>query len=345
MDPGLLANACSYYKTSPDQLTPLVGGYYNSVYRYPAIRSSEVYTGHEDRKTGEGIQYNVLRIGLVDCPVEQTLGMLDWVNHLSEQGAPVTAPIPSTKGRLLEQLEQDGNTYNVMAFTEAQGRLAERMQPKEWTDELFQSIGRAVGKMHAVSKRYHPSLPSYRRPQWFDSNEIHEATSRLSAFSDAGRDKLAALVEELRQLPASPDDFGMIHDDLHFANFIVQQTRKITIIDFDDCVYGWFCMDAAMALFDVLVLYNAKTDKENRDFAKNFMHQYLCGYRQENELSPFWQIQLPHFLKLKELCVYAPLIGHPDINQPDSWVGRFMRGRAERIANDEPYVDIDFSRL
>jgi hypothetical protein len=41
--------------------------------------------------------------------------------------------------------------------------------------------------------------------------------------------------------------------------------------------------------------------------------------------------------------IYATLIGHSDVASPDSWVGRFMKGRAERIANDLPYVELDFS--
>src|SRR4030042_5604443 len=104
-------------------------------------------------------------------------------------------------------------------------------------------------------------------------------------------------------------------------------------------------MDIAMALFDVLVLYNATNETENRHFAQRFIGNYLSGYRQENDLSQFWQNQLPHFLKLKELCIYATLIGHSDVALPDTWVGRFMRGRTERVANDIPYVDIDFTTL
>jgi Ser/Thr protein kinase RdoA (MazF antagonist) len=102
-------------------------------------------------------------------------------------------------------------------------------------------------------------------------------------------------------------------------------------------------MDVAMALFDVLVLYNAPSEYESQNFALRFIASYLSGYRQENDLSTFWLRQIPRFLKLKELCIYATLIGHPDIELTDTWVGRFMCGRPERVANDIPYVDIDFT--
>ena len=99
-----------------------------------------------------------------------------------------------------------------------------------------------------------------------------------------------------------------------------------------------------MALFDVLVLYGAEAEEEQQAFTKRFMRCYLAGYRSENALLEDWLAQIPRFLKLKEICVYAPLIGHPDISLPDTWVGRFMNGREERITNDLAYVDLEFTQ-
>jgi Ser/Thr protein kinase RdoA (MazF antagonist) len=328
MDPQLLSLACSLYNTSPDLLIPVSGGHSNAVYQFP-----------RDEKSA------ILRISVEDCPREQTLGMLEWVRFLSNEGAPVTAPLPSINNRLLENLKHYGTRYTITAFEKAEGTLAENVPPSEWTDELFRSIGRAAGKLHAATKRYRPSRPFLTRPQWFDSYEIHEATGLLAASPDPARGKLALSINELKQLPSNPMDFGLIHDDLHYANFLIHPDGSVTIIDFDDCVYGWFAMDVAMALFDVLVLYNAADETENQVFAQRFINNYLAGYRQENDLSQFWQSQLPRFLKLKELCIYATLIGHSDVALPDTWVGRFMRGRSSRIANDLPYVDIDFTTL
>lgn len=333
MHPDLIAAACSLYNTSPDLLTPLSGGYTNAVYSFPFQQAS--YKN----------KFAVLRLSVEDCPPAQTLGMLEWVLFLNDEGAPVTEPLTSTLGNLLERLEHDGKAYTITAFEKAEGTLAENVPPAEWTDELFRSIGRAAGKLHTASKRYQPSRPDITRPQWFDSYEIHEATDLLTTSPDPAREKLAMLIHSLKQLPIEPTNFGLIHDDLHFANFLIKPDGHISIIDFDDCVYGWFAMDIAMALFDVLVLYNAPTVEESQYFARRFIQNYLVGYRQEMDLPPFWQSQIPRFLKLKELCIYASLTGHADVDQPDSWVGRFMRGRAERVANDIPYVDINFMRL
>jgi amicoumacin kinase len=348
MHPQLLSFACQLYSTSPDVLVPLSGGNSNAVYKFPLHQTAHNQTSQVSKTckvSGEVSKFGVLRIGVEDCPPEQTLGMLEWVRFLSDKGAPVTVPLISINNRMLENLEQDGTRYTVTAFEEAEGTLAEKIPPNEWTDKLFQTIGRAAGKLHHTSLRYKPSRLGFTRPMWFDSYEVHEATKLLATTTNPAREKLAALLIELKQLPIESAVFGLIHNDLHFANFLIQPDGQVSIIDFDDCGYGWFVMDVAMALFDVLVLYHPSNEEEKERFAFRFMRTYLAGYRQEKEIPLFWQSQLPRFLKLKELCIYATLLSYNEIDPPDTWGGRFMRGRSARIASDAPYVDIDFTTL
>jgi Ser/Thr protein kinase RdoA (MazF antagonist) len=198
MDPELLLSACRLYQTSPDLLIPLHGGFSNAVYYFPLQYISPHLQISENAKNG------VLRIGVEDCPPEQTLGMLEWVRWLNREGAPVSAPLPSIHDRLLENLEQDGTRYTITAFVKAEGTLAEKIPPTDWTDELFHSIGRAAGKLHRISKGYQPSSPATTRPQWFDSYEIHEATNLLATSSDPAREKLAILISDLHNLPTTP---------------------------------------------------------------------------------------------------------------------------------------------
>lgn len=328
MNNELLLAACNLYNTLPNELTPLTGGHYNAVYQFP-----------------RGDAFAILRIGVEESPSEQTLGMLEWVSYLHQAGAPVTAPLVSSRGNLLEQLEHDGKRYTITAFENAVGTLAENIPPSEWSDELFQAIGKAVGKFHAISKQYQPSPRALTRPHWFDSYEVREAIELLTKSNNPAKEKLDKLLSELMQLPTDLPNYGMIHADLHFANFLILPNDQVAIIDFDDCGYGWFAMDVAMALFDILVLADPTDETEKGRIAQRFMHNYLSGYHQETELPKRWQSMLPRFLKLKELCIYSTLIDHPEIHQPESWVGRFMRRRAERIALDTPYVDIDFLNL
>ncbi len=328
MDSLILTLACNLYNTSPEELIPLSGGHYNAVYQFP-----------------QNDKFAILRIGQEDCPSNQTLGMLEWVRFLSTQGAPVTPPVLSINNHLMENLTYYGTRYTLTAFEKAEGTLAENIPTSAWSPDLFQSIGRSVGRFHRISATYLPSHPSRTRPQWFDSYEIHAATEKLAHTSDPAHDQLTNLIDELHHLPIALTDFGLIHGDLHFANFLIQPGGQVTIIDFDDCVYGWFAMDIAMGLFDVLVLYNPASDEESQQFARLFLSSYLVGYRQEYDLPHFWIELIPKFLKLKELCIYANLIDHADQDKPGTWVGNFMRVRSMRISDDVPYVDIDLTIL
>jgi Ser/Thr protein kinase RdoA (MazF antagonist) len=328
MDTILLESACTLFNTSPEELNPLSGGHYNAVYQFPY---------------GDGSA--ILRIGVEDCPIHQTLGMLEWVRFLYLKGANVPAPVFSINNHLVERLSHYGTSYTLTAFEKVEGVLAENIPPSQWDDTLFHNIGQETGRMHKFSAGYHPSRPNLTRPQWFESYEVSEAEVKLAHTDDPAREQLTNLIAELQNLPASPPDFGLIHGDLHFANFLIQPGGRMAIIDFDDCVYGWFAMDIAMALFDVLVLYNASSEEGSQQFARRFLSSYLAGYRLENDLSPFWQMQITHFLKLKELCIYAALIDHPDKDRTGTWVGNFMFGRAERILDNIPYVAIDTNTI
>jgi Ser/Thr protein kinase RdoA (MazF antagonist) len=96
-------------------------------------------------------------------------------------------------------------------------------------------------------------------------------------------------------------------------------------------------MDVAMLLFDVLVVYS---DQERERLGARFLEELLQGYREKKALSAFWVAQLPYFLKLVEIGVYAMLAQHYDrATCQDAWVNKFMPDRARRIRDDVPYVD------
>ena len=61
---------------------------------------------------------------------------------------------------------------------------------------------------------------------------------------------------------------------------------------------------------------------------------------------PVWLKELPHFLKLREIDLYAVIQRSFDMNQIDNdWCARFMAGRRQRIENDMPYVAFDCEAL
>ena len=143
----------------------------------------------------------------------------------------------------------------------------------------------------------------------------------------------------LEALPQDAESFGMIHQDAHAGNFFVDDNGQIMLFDFDDCLYGHFVYDLAM------VLFYAVTNREDADeFAPMFWEAFWRGYCEENKLDDVWLKEIPHFMKLREIDLYAVLTRDyaPGEWAGDSWSGTFMNGRLARIEQGIPYISMTF---
>ncbi len=326
MNEAIVDYAAQCYGVTREELTPLSGGTWNAVYGF--TRENQEYVV---RITPEQVDWDLQR------------GMVEWVRFLSEHDAPVAGPVLSVNGRLIELCQSEDKCYTITASEKAEGILAEELPLDQWSGQLFQAIGRAVGKMHALAKAYVPEDPALKRPEWDAIDNCFTAGKRLDSTEPALVAKYQNLVDYLRALPKDRATYGLIHGDLHFANLCVEpDTGRVTIFDFDDCAYGWFVMDTALMLFDLLVLYGGR---DSDTFGTRFLESYLKGYMTENAIDSFSIKQLPHFLKLLELSIYAQLYKRYDPNDADSWVGKFMLNRRARIENDLPYTGMNFEEL
>lgn len=309
-------------------LAPMVGGHVTHVYSFT--------------KDGKDC---VLRITPpneeIDLPGMRAI--LPWMHFLAAGGASVAAPVLSQSGTLIEPIEQDGRTYIAVAFERAPGIRGEELTFDQWNDVLFACLGQTAGKMHALAKAYAPPSADLKRPDWDAAANCFHPPEQLPPSEAVVAEKQARIFEVVQALPKDADSYGMIHADLHGGNFFVDVvTHTVTIFDFDDCAYGWYAMDIAMSVFDMLVLYPGP-DREA--FVMRFLRSYLKGYCAENTLSAFWLGQLPHFLKLLEIGVYAQVRTYYDPADTDSWVGKFMANRKYRIEHDVPYSDVDFAHM
>jgi len=264
--------------------------------------------------------------------------ILAWMSYLAEHGASVPAPLPSQNGNLVEVISSPEGEWLAVAYTRAEGVLSEEISLDQWDDSQFQMLGKSIGKVHAVARGYVPSGDvSY--PDWEAGGNLFNRQIENEPWL---KEKQASLLEQIHALPKPTDAYGLIHCDLHFGNFFVD-TRKhiVTLIDFDDCAYGWFVMDIAILLFDILVLYPGK-DKD--EYGLNFLRSFLTGYLTESPMFIYWLNQLPLFLKLLEINIYE-LVARSFPDDADEWVMKFMSGRKERLENDTPYVNLDYSML
>jgi Ser/Thr protein kinase RdoA (MazF antagonist) len=318
-----LDTAASRYGISELELQPLEGGHFAHVYGF----------GREERNY-------VLRLTppSAETDLERQRAILAWMAYLAAHGAFVPEPLPSQRGKLVEVISSSDGDWLAVAFTRAEGILSEELSLDQWGEDQFQMLGRSIGKMHALARGYVPSKEmSY--PDWESGGNLFSDQVQNEFWL---KEKQSRVLEHIGSLPRPKDAYGLIHCDLHFGNFFLDVPgRKITLIDFDDCAYGWFVMDIAILLFDILVLY---TGNDKNEYGQHFLRNFLAGYLAENPLSNFWLEQLPLFLKLLEINVYDMVVkSYPD--DADEWVMKFMSDRKERLENDIPYLDLKLEEL
>ena len=153
-------------------------------------------------------------------------------------------------------------------------------------------------------------------------------------------EKYYEVMNHLQALPRDGEGYGMIHQDAHAGNFFVDEEGRITLFDFDDCAYGHFAYDLAM------VLFYAVTNREDAAvFAADFWPKFMRGYYAENALDAAWQKEIPHFMKLREIDLYAIVLRDYDSLEGDAWVEAFLDGRRERIVEGVPYGGFRMSDL
>jgi Ser/Thr protein kinase RdoA (MazF antagonist) len=123
----------------------------------------------------------------------------------------------------------------------------------------------------------------------------------------------------------------------------MDKAGNLTLFDFDDCTYTWFIDDIALALFYAMPV--GQGEAEAQTFARTFLTPFLHAYFKEHVLVLAWFEEIPHFMKARELAVYAALLAHTegDLSALDGWSARFMAGRGERIAARRPCLALDFA--
>jgi Ser/Thr protein kinase RdoA (MazF antagonist) len=263
---------------------------------------------------------------------------IDWINYLHRGGACVAKAITAESGDYVVPVpDTQGGHFLATAFVKANG---DHPSKEVWSPAFYQKYGSVIGRMHALTKSYYSTNPAWKRPQWDDS-EMLEAEIWLPDSESLVLENYLKLKNYLDSLPKSIESYGLIHQDAHAGNLFIDDEGVITLFDFDDCCYSWFMNDIAIVLF-----YIALGVEDQANFTREFMTNFLHGYRQENDLDADWLKEIPFFLKLREIDLYAVIHRSFDVeNIKDPWVSMYMEGRKERIENEVPFIDFDFSTL
>jgi Ser/Thr protein kinase RdoA (MazF antagonist) len=199
-----------------------------------------------------------------------------WVEALRRDlGIRTPAPVHGADGDLVQTFASpDGALWTAVAFGWVTGTMLE-----DQTDfaSHFVEIGAVTARLHEHARSWAPPR-SFRRFSW-ELTDMVGSSARWGDWRNAAltpsdrtlleRAELAAFAAlDAATIDHSPEHFGLIHGDLRPSN-VMTTNDGLTIIDFDDCGFGYSLYDFGAAL----------TFYEHRDEALAMAAGWLDGYR------------------------------------------------------------------
>jgi Ser/Thr protein kinase RdoA (MazF antagonist) len=250
---------------------------------------------------------------------------LAWLAALRrESDAPVPEPIPNLDGKLLTQIGVPEVTgpRDCSLLRWVKGRLVTRgAGPRH-----YRAQGRLMAKLHAHAANWEPPSGFTRLaydwdglfgegtgsglsgstiwelvpPRYFEGFEIVSATLRR-IMADWGR---------------GPDVYGVIHADLGMDANLLFHKGEARAIDFDDCRFGYWMFDLAIALEHI---------QEDPNLTR-YRDALLEGYAEARFLPDEQVRQLPLFLAaVNALFIVWPVAMMHRFGLSDYWTARMDR--------------------
>lgn len=270
---------------------------------------------------------------------EQIASELDWMNYLHNQGISVPKAYASINERFVEEkVVEDGSSFYACLFSKAEGDPI-KVGSDRFKEDLFFAWGKVIGEMHLATRNYQPSNQIMKRPSW-DEEGLLEIEKYISVSEDKIIKNTKELLIEMKSLPMTNENFGLIHTDVHSGNFFYDG-EKVHVFDFDDCCYKWFASDIAIPLYySVFYNFELKTKEARNEFASLYIKAFMNGYKSICEPPKDWELQLPLFLRLRDIVLYA--VFHKKIAPEDrsEKLVSLMKDIKERIENNESIVTI-----
>ncbi|UXA13251.1 phosphotransferase [Mycobacterium sp. SMC-8] len=281
---------------------------------------------------------SILRVHRQDYHrVDQIESELMWLDAL-HRDSDVTVPkvIPARDGRRVVAVEHEGTERHVVHFEMVPGA-----EPDENTVSStdFYTLGCITAALHYHARRWQRPA-GFSRFSW-DWEHSLGGTPRWGRWRDAigvGDHEAEVLSRaetllhrRLTEYGSGPDTFGLVHADLRLANLLVDG-ETITVIDFDDCGFGWYFYDfgTAVSFF------------EDHPSVPEWQHAWVNGYRSRGTMSEADEDMLASFILLRRLLLLAWMGTHSHSKESQAISVTYAAGSCKLA---EQYLTSDGHRL
>lgn len=174
-----------------------------------------------------------------------------FVRFLAEDGrVKVPNPIENHEGNFYTSIlhEASGRMFHCVLYSWILGEELEDAP----TDEQLSALGAAMATMHLAAQGFElseeSSLPTFDDPLWWTEDFLLSEKSVLDAEAKELISRaLSAIKSGVSKFYANGTPI-LIHADMHGGNVLWYQD-SLSVIDFDDCGFGFPLQDLATALY------------------------------------------------------------------------------------------------
>jgi len=273
-------------------------------------------------------------------PIEMIKAEFNWLIELKNAGVNVPFPVKSHFGNDYEKILIEGNFFYVVAFSEIVGLPVDVTMADIWNKSFFEKWGETLGLIHSTTPKKRLMRPNLLEPYTPVSETVRFFTNYENKIF---RERLMEVIDQMKSLPRSKYTYGLIHNDFHQGNILVSKDR-IGVIDFDDCVYGWFAQDLAVSLYHAYWQATA-IGGENQSFLWLFLQHFLKGYQKTHPLMPEVVEQIPLFLKWRDLFLYSLFLKNWSEEKMEPWQTYTIQNLQKRIISQESFVPYCYSHV
>ena len=226
---------------------------------------------------------------------------LVWMGALRDAGIAAPAVVQASNGNLFVHVGEasdsrqcdllewlPGNLFNDL------GRVEKGMRV-EFCDR-FNRLGALAARVHNQSAKWQKPA-GFERRSWDEGGLLGESPvmgrfwEHTAITPSQNREIMKArlvLGGFLKKFGKTPENYGLIHADFLPENILVHD-GELSLIDFDDCGFGWYLFEMATSLFPQI----------NQPFFDDLVAAYTEGYRSERKMSDADLEAFPAFLMIR----------------------------------------------
>lgn len=250
--------------------------------------------------------------------VDSIRSELAWLTALREE-AGISTPrvIPATDGSLVVEGPRNCVMFEYLTGTEP---------PEHRLVEDFEELGAITARMHLHARAWRRP-PGFTRFTW-DYDAAFGAEARWGRWQDgqgvghAEREIFGRLDKTLRTRLArygtDRERFGLIHADLRLANLLTDGLRT-SVIDFDDCGFGWYLYDLGAALSFI----------EHYPQVPAMIEAWTRGYRTVCDLPAEDEREIWTFVMFRRLLLVAWIGSHSTVDVARELGAGYTQGSCE----------------